>query len=88
MIEVLLFAIDDIADNKIPLEPAICYEFDYQSAIAVKEYAAGLGMSEAQLPWYREPQNDVEKLLLTGPVLSDSNLEHVFEKRRHLDTWK
>ncbi len=47
MIDLLLFAVDLSVEKKLPLDPGICYELEYQSAVAVKEYASALG--------YRKP---------------------------------
>jgi len=86
--ELLLFAIDLAADEQLPLQVGICYELDYLSATAIKTYAAAFGLEQTQLPWYAAPNNNVGKLLLEGPVVSEADLEYVHKKRAHLNTWK
>ncbi|MEQ1746515.1 MAG: hypothetical protein ABMA02_13880 [Saprospiraceae bacterium] len=73
----ILFAIDLAADEQLPLDAGIYYELDYQSAVAVKAYAAALGLDKSQLPWYTYPNNSLEKFLLEGPVVSEVDIEHV-----------
>jgi hypothetical protein len=86
--ELLLFAIDLATDEQLPLQVGVCYELDYLSATTVKAYAAPFGLEQTQMPWYAAPKNNVGKLLLEGPVVSEADLEYVHEKRAHLNTWK
>lgn len=88
MMELLLLAVDIAATKKLQLTPGICYELDYQSAVTVKAYAVALGLTEEQMPWYQSPENDLERLLLSGPVLEEPEIEYILEKRRHLGEWK
>lgn len=88
MMELLLFAVDLAAGEDISLDQGICYELDYQSAVAVKTYAAAFGLGADQMPWYQQPKNELEQLLLEGPVLAEPEIEYILEKRRHLNTWK
>ncbi len=88
LMDLLFFAMDLAADEHLPLDVGICYELEYQSAIAVKTYAAAFGMDKTQMPWYVPPQNTLEKILLEGPVVSEADVEYVHEKRAHLNTWK
>lgn len=88
MMELLLLAVDIGATKKLPLSSGICYELDYQSAVTVKAYAAALGLTEEQIPWYQNPENDLERLLLSGPVLEEPEIGYILEKRRHLGEWK
>lgn len=88
MIDLLLFAVDLSAEKQLPLDPSICYELDYQSAVAVKEYASAFGLDRTKVPWYNPPQNNMENLLADGPVVSEQDLQYVLEKRAHFNTWK
>jgi hypothetical protein len=88
MMELLLFTIDLAADEQIPLDFGVCYELGYQSAVAVEEYASALGHTAEQMPWYSPPQNDLQRLLLEGPVLSEPDIQYITEKRKHLNSWK
>lgn len=88
MVEILIFAIDLAADEQLPLDPGICYELEYQAAVAVKEYAAAFGIDKTQMPWYARPKNEMENLLVEGPVVSEADLQYVMEKRAHLNSWK
>jgi hypothetical protein len=88
LMELLLFAIDMAADEQLPLEESICYELDYQSAVAVKAYAAAFGIDKTRLPWNAFPKNEMNRLLLEGPVVSEADLEYIHEKRAHLNSWK
>jgi hypothetical protein len=88
MMEVLLFAIDLADDEQLPLEYGICYELGYQSAVAVEEYGLAIGLTAEKMPWYSPPQNDLQWLLLEGPVLSEPDIQYITEKRKHLNSWK
>lgn len=88
MIDLLLFAVDLSVEKELPLDPSICYELDYQSAVAVKEYASAFGIDKTKVPWYTPPKNNLGKLLAEGPVVSEEDLQYVYEKRAHFNTWK
>ncbi|MFN0014945.1 MAG: hypothetical protein ACKVU2_10390 [Saprospiraceae bacterium] len=87
MMELILFAVDLAADEHLPLDTGICYELDYQSAVAIKTYAGAFGLDKSQMPWHTYPNNSLDKFLLEGPVVSESDMEYVHEKRMHLNSW-
>lgn len=87
-IELLLFALDLAADEHLSLNTNICYELNYQSAVAVKTYASAFGLDKTQMPWYAPPYTALEELLLEGPVVSEAEMEYIHDKRAHLNSWK
>lgn len=87
-IELLLFALDLAADEQLSLDAGICYELNYQSAVAVKSYASAFGLDKKEMPWHTPPYTALEELLLEGPVVSEAEMKYVHEKRSHLNTWK
>lgn len=87
-IELLLFALDLAADEHLSLDAGICYELNYQSAVAVKTYASAFGLDKKEMPWHTPPYTALEELLLEGPVVSETEMGYVHEKRSHLNSWK
>jgi hypothetical protein len=87
MIELLLFALHQIAEGYSTPETAMYYELEYLSAEAIKQYAAGLGIDQTQLPWYQSPLSDFQDFLLAGPVANAEQLQFIKEKRTHFNTW-
>lgn len=88
MMELLLFVLDIAAEEQLPLDEAICYELNYQSAVAVKQYAGAFGSGDTRMPWYQSPQNDLQRLLLTGPTLNEPDIQYIREKQSHFNSWK
>ncbi len=87
MIELLLFALHQIEEGYSAPETAMYHELEYLSAEAIKQYAAGLGIDQTQLPWYQSPLSDFQDFLLAGPVANAEQLQFIKEKRTHFNTW-
>jgi hypothetical protein len=87
-IELLVFAVDIITEEQLPLESGMYYELAYQSAVAVKTYAGFFEITENELPWYSPAENKFQQLLLEGPVLHGDDLQYLYEKREHLNLWR
>lgn len=88
LMEPLLISVDMAAEEQIQLDAAMCYELKYQSALAVEDYAKIIGLDYSQMPWYKAPQTDLQRLLLNGPTLNEADLQYILEKQSHLNTWR
>lgn len=87
--EIAMLCVMVIAEKNLTLDTAMYYELEYQSAVAIKEYAAvTLEKKNTDMPWYKAPQNDYQTFLLAGPTLQESEIDYIQQKRQHLSQWK
>jgi hypothetical protein len=88
MMELLLFALYQVAKGEAKPSPEMCYELQYLSGTSVKEYAIGIGATNVQFPWQQHQVSDFQSFLLKGPVASNEQIEFIKQKRAHFGLWE